>query len=59
MIELKEKISFTEEDLDKDGNVKVSSIMYNFQEIASRHADALNCGYDRLIANDWIWVLSG
>lgn len=58
MIELKEKISFNEGDLNSEGNVKPSSIMHHFQEIAEHHADLLGCGHDELIANDWIWVLS-
>ena len=58
MLELKEKISFNRSDLDENGNVKASSIMYHFQEIASHHADSLGYGYDGLIRDDRIWDLS-
>lgn len=58
MLELKELIRFAENDFDKIGNVKASSLMYEFQEIASHHADEMGIGFEELIKKDLIWVMS-
>lgn len=58
LLELKELIRFTENDFDEAGNVKASRLMYQFQEIASHHADELGIGFDRLIKDNLIWVMS-
>lgn len=58
MLELEQTIGFTIEDFDESGALKASALLHAFQEIASDHADALGVGYDELIKNDWIWVLS-
>lgn len=58
MLMLEESISFTDRDFDENGNIKASSLMYAFQEIASDHAASLGFGFDDLIKQDLIWVLS-
>lgn len=58
MLELKELIRFAENDFDGMGNVKASSLMYVFQEIASHHADDLGIGFEELIKENLIWVMS-
>lgn len=58
MLELKELIRFAEDDFDGRGDIKASSLMYEFQEIASHHADELGIGYEALIRKDMIWVMS-
>lgn len=58
MLELKRSISFRKEDFDSDENIKASSLMYSFQEIAAEHADKLGFGFDDMIKNNRIWVLN-
>ena len=58
LLTLKHDISFGAEDFDAKGNIKASSLMYAFQEIAGAHADSLGFGFDDLIANNYIWVLT-
>lgn len=58
MLTLKQKLNFEEKDFDKNGSIKASSLMHAFQEIAAAHAQLLDLGFDDLIANNYIWVLS-
>lgn len=58
MLMLQQELTFTEEDFDEKGNIKASSLMYAFQEIAAAHAQRLDLGFDDLMANNYIWVLS-
>ena len=58
LLMLKQDISFGAEDFDAKGNIKASSLMYAFQEIAGAHADSLGFGFDDLIVNNYIWVLT-
>lgn len=58
MLELKEAINFMEDDFDGEGNIKASSLMYHFQEIASRHAELLDAGFDELMDRHLIWVIT-
>ncbi len=58
LLTLAQNICFKEDDFDAKGNIKASSLMYAFQEIASAHAESLGLGFDDLIANNYIWVLT-
>lgn len=58
MLKLKKKIRFTDSDFDEKGNIRASSLMYYFQEIAAEHADKLGIGYEELIKDNKIWVMS-
>ena len=58
MLTLEQKLNFKAEDFDPKGNIKASSLMYAFQEIAGAHANSLGLGFDDLIVNNYIWVLT-
>lgn len=58
MLELKEYIEFKSSDISDNGYVKAARILFYFQEIAAAHATDLGIGYDDLIKDDRIWVLS-
>ena len=56
MLGIKKNIRFTDTDFDEKGNIRASSLMFHFQEIAAEHADQLGIGYDELIKDNMIWV---
>ena len=58
LLTIKHDLRFGAEDFDAKGNIKASSLMYAFQEIAADHANGLGLGFDDLMANNLIWVLS-
>lgn len=58
MLGIKKNIRFTDTDFDEKGNIRASSLMFHFQEIAAEHADQLGIGYDELIKDNMIWVMS-
>jgi len=58
MLTLKQEISWANDDFDSNGRIKISSLMYAFQEIAGDHAESLNFGFDDLIANNSMWVIT-
>ena len=58
MLTLEQKICWTDKDFDNNGRIKISSLMYAFQEIAGAHAESLNFGFDDLIANNRMWVIT-
>lgn len=58
MLTLQKNLIFAADDFDKAGNIKASSLMYAFQEIAAAHAQKLDLGFSDLMANNYIWVLS-
>lgn len=58
LLTLEHKLGFTADDFDSKGNIKASSLMHAFQEIASAHAESLGMGFEDLIAKNYIWVLS-
>lgn len=45
-------------DFNRYGRLKASSILDIFQDIAASHANELGIGFDAMIANETIWVLS-
>ena len=58
MLKLEKRIRFNENDFDEDGNIRASSLLHSFQDIAAEHADILGVGREHLMERDWIWVLS-
>ena len=58
MLKLEKRIRFNENDVDEDGNIRASCLLYSFQDIAAEHADILGVGREHLMERDWIWVLS-
>lgn len=48
----------TEDDLHMCGNIKAGSLLLRFQDIAAAHAEALGIGFDELMKNKRIWVMS-
>lgn len=58
LLTLQHDLNFGSEDFDAKGNIKASSLMYAFQEIASAHAEGLGLGFEDLMENNYIWVLS-
>ncbi len=45
-------------DFDEKGRVKASSLMHVFQEAATIHAEMLGVGFEPMIAQNYIWVLT-
>lgn len=58
MLGLKRNMVLKETDFDNRGNIRASSLMYHFQEIAKQHASLLGYGFDDLMADDRIWVMT-
>lgn len=58
MLKLMQKVEFKESDFDSDGNIKASSLMYEFQEIAAAHATSLGLGFEDMMASNTIWVMT-
>ena len=58
LLTLEQSLRFCAEDFDAKGNLKASSLMYAFQEIAGAHAESLGLGFDDLMEKNYIWVLS-
>ncbi len=52
-----ENFSFGINALDANGKIKPSAVFNAFQNAASRHADALGVGFDKLAEQDLVWVL--
>jgi acyl-ACP thioesterase len=53
-----ENISVKTYDTDFKGKIKIASLVQYFQEAASKHASINNFGYNNLLENNSIWVLS-
>ncbi|MEE1278898.1 MAG: thioesterase, partial [Acutalibacteraceae bacterium] len=45
-------------DFDKNRQILPSSVLDLFQDAAGAHAKTLNCGYDALISQSLVWVLT-
>ena len=58
MLKLEKRIRFNENDFDENGNIRASSLLHSFQDIAAEHADILGVGREHLMERGWIWVLS-
>lgn len=58
MLEYRLDVNVTENDFNADGSVKLSSLLFFFQEAATQHADIIGIGMDALIEKNIIWVLT-
>lgn len=58
MLEYRLDINVTENDFNEDGTVKLSSLLFFFQEAATQHADIIGVGMDTLLEKNIIWVLT-
>lgn len=45
-------------DFDRYGKLRTSSILDLFQDVAATHANLLGIGFDAMIENETIWVLT-
>lgn len=53
-----EEKSFAYSDFDIDDHILLSHVAQVFQDIAGDHSQALGCGYEKMKAQDIIWVLA-
>lgn len=58
MLKYTEEWKWSEEDFSESGRLKSSSLMYAFQEIAAAHATKLGYGFENMIADNNIWVMT-
>ncbi len=58
MLEYRLDVNVTENDFNDDGTVKLSSLLFFFQEAATQHADIIGVGMDALLEKNIIWVLT-
>lgn len=58
MIIHKRTISFPPESFTADGNVKASALQYELQEIGGEHAALLGLGYEAMLRDNQIWVIT-
>lgn len=58
MLGLKRNIVLSESDFDDSGNIKTSSLMHHFQDIAQLHATSVNLGFEDLMKDCRIWVMT-
>ena len=58
MLEHRYDVTITENDFNEDGTVKLSSLLYFFQEAATEHADIIGVGMDALLEKNIVWVLT-
>ena len=53
----KKTFTVTNNQLDKNDHLTLSSILDYIQEVSGNHADTMKCGFDDLIAKNLIWVV--
>lgn len=58
MLEYRLNVEIKENDFNEDGSIKLSSLLFFFQEAATQHADVIGVGMDALIEKNIIWVLT-
>lgn len=58
MITYEMPISFTPDQFTSSGTVKASALQYVFQEIGGIHAEQLGLGFDAMMADNQIWVVT-
>lgn len=58
MLEYKLDVEIKGTDFNEDGNIKLSSLLFFFQEAATQHADVIGIGMDALLEKNIIWVLT-
>ena len=49
---------WTEDDIEEHGWIRGSSLMHAFETIASAHVDSLDLGFEQMIAQNRIWVMT-
>lgn len=58
MLEYRLDIDVKESDFHEDGKVKLSSLLYFFQEAATAHANEIGIGRDTLLEKNVVWILA-
>ena len=58
MLAYKMNLHLSAEDFDKNGQIRPGALLYYFQDAAARHADEMGIGYDDMIADDRIWIIT-
>lgn len=58
MIEHRMDIQLKKDDFDETGKLRAGAILSFFQDAAAQHADLLGVGFDRMIANGRIWIIT-
>ena len=58
MLEYRLDVNVTENDFYDDGSVKLSSLLFFFQEAATQHADIIGVGRDILLEKNVVWILA-
>lgn len=58
MLAYKMNLHLSAEDFDKNGQIRLGALLYYFQDAAARHADEMGIGYDDMIADDRIWIIT-
>ena len=58
MLEYRLDIEIKESDFNEDGTVKLSSLLFFFQEAATQHADVIGVGRDALLEKNVVWILA-
>lgn len=58
MLEYRLDVNISADDFNEDGSVKLSSLLFFFQEAATQHADEIGIGMDALYEKNIIWVLT-
>ena len=53
-----DRVCFAPGDFDAKGRIRPSSLMFVFQEAATAHAEKLGAGFETLMAQNYIWVLT-
>jgi len=58
MITYEMPISFSPADFCENGTIKASALQYVFQEIGGTHAELLGLGFDAMMQDNQIWVIT-
>ena len=51
-------ITLTEQDVEEHGWIRGDSLLHAFETIASAHVDSLDMGFEQMIAQNRIWVMT-
>lgn len=58
MLEYRYDVNITENDFYEDGSVKLSSLLFFFQEAATEHANVIGIGRETLLEKNVVWILA-
>ena len=58
MLKYTSSFKVKEEDLHQGGNIRAGKLLLRFQDIAAAHAETLGIGFDELMKDKRIWVMS-